>query len=308
MNIVIKGIKQLIHPRIFFSKFYGVLLETFAPLIGDELFLKLKWKRIMGYSLNLKDPRSYNEKLQWLKLYDRRPEYTTMVDKYAVKKYVADIIGAEYIIPTLAVYDSVEDIDYEALPSSFVLKCTNDSGGVVICRDKNSFDRADAEKILRKSLKNNFYWQTREWPYKNVKPRIIAEQYMEDSKNHDLKDYKLFCFDGEMKALFIASDRQNRNEETKFDFFDSNYKHLEILNGHPKAETCPAIPQTINIMKALANKLSKGIPHLRVDFYEINGKVYFGELTFFHWSGLVPFEPKDWDFTFGEWLRLPEKK
>ena len=230
-----------------------------------------------------------------------------MVDKIEAKKYVARIIGKEYIIPTLGVWDRYEDIDFRKLPNQFVLKCSHDSGGLVICRDKAKFDSNAAKRIINKSLKHNFFWYGREWPYKNVKPRILAEKYMEDESTSELKDYKFFCFNGVVKALFIASDRFVPNEETKFDFFDANFKHLPFTNGHPNANIVPKRPESFIEMKKLAEQLSQKIPHLRVDFYEVNGKIYFGELTFSHWSGLVPFNPEMWDNKFGSWIKLPEK-
>lgn len=274
---------------------------------SDKLFLKTMFRHFMGTELNLNNPKTFSEKLQWLKLYDRKPEYTRMVDKYEAKKYVAGIIGEEYIIPTLAVYNSTSEIDLEALPDKFVLKCTHDSGSVAICKDKKTFQKREAFAILEKGLSKNYFWQNREWPYKNVKPRIIAETYMEDIETQELRDYKFFCFDGKVKALFIAEDRQG-DEETKFDFFDADFHHLDIRNGHPNADTPPAKPHSFEKMKEMAEKLSQGIPHLRVDFYEANGKIYFGELTFSHWSGFTPFEPEEWDLKFGEWLHLPSKK
>ena len=274
---------------------------------SDKLFLKTMFRHFMGTELNLNNPKTFSEKLQWLKLYDRKPEYTRMVDKYEAKKYVAGIIGEEYIIPTLAVYNSTSEIDLEALPDKFVLKCTHDSGSVAICKDKKTFQKREAFAILEKGLSKNYFWQNREWPYKNVKPRIIAETYMEDIETQELRDYKFFCFDGKVKALFIAEDRQG-DEETKFDFFDADFHHLDIRNGHPNADTPPAKPHSFEKMKEMAEKLSQGIPHLRVDFYEANGKIYFGELTFSHWSGFTPFEPEKWDLKFGEWLHLPSKK
>ena len=274
---------------------------------SDKLFLKTMFRHFMGTELNLNNPKTFSEKLQWLKLYDRKPEYTRMVDKYEAKKYVAGIIGEEYIIPTLAVYNSTSEIDLEALPDKFVLKCTHDSGSVAICKDKKTFQKREAFAILEKGLSKNYFWQNREWPYKNVKPRIIAEPYMEDIETQELRDYKFFCFDGKVKALFIAEDRQG-DEETKFDFFDADFHHLDIRNGHPNADTPPAKPHSFEKMKEMAEKLSQGIPHLRVDFYEANGKIYFGELTFSHWSGFTPFEPEEWDLKFGEWLHLPSKK
>lgn len=275
---------------------------------SDEAYLKKAFRARFHRKLDLKDPKTYNEKLQWLKLYDRRPEYTPMVDKYEVKKYVADLIGEQYIIPTLGVWDSFHDIDFDALPDQFVLKCTHDSGGLVICRDKSALDKEKAKEKIERSLARNYYLHGREWPYKNVKPRIIAEQYMEDSETAELRDYKFFAFDGEVKALFIASERGSETEETKFDFFDAEFNHLPFLNGHPNAAVLPKKPQNFELMKQLASKLSRGIPQVRVDFYEANGRVYFGELTFSHWSGMMPFEPEEWDYTFGSWIKLPQKR
>lgn len=275
--------------------------------MGDKTYLKLQFRAQMGKWLDLENPQTFNEKLQWLKLYDRRPEYTMMVDKYAVKAYVAQQIGREYIIPTLGVWDRFEDIDFDTLPERFVLKCTHDSGGLVICRDKASLDLQMAREKLEKSLKRNFYFHGREWPYKNVKPRIIAETYMEDSHTGELRDYKFLCFDGEAKTLYVATERQTTGEETKFDFFDMDYRHLPFCNGHPNAHCLPEKPKCFDEMRRLAEKLSKGIPHVRVDFYEVDGKVYFGELTFFHMSGFAPFDPAEWDVTFGSWITLPEK-
>ncbi|MBQ2818876.1 MAG: glycosyl transferase [Clostridia bacterium] len=275
--------------------------------MSDEKFLKKVFKLRLGRKLDLENPQTFNEKLQWLKLYDRKPIYTTMVDKYKVKKYVADIIGEEYIIPTIGVWNNFDEIDFDALPNQFVLKCTHDSGGLIICRDKSKLDINAAREKINKALRRDYYLYSREWPYKAVKPRIIAENYMEDTKTAELRDYKFFCFDGEVKAMFIATDRASKIEETKFDFFDENYNHLPFTNGHPNADVLPEKPEKFELMKELASKLSKGIPYLRVDFYEVDGKIYFGELTFYHWSGFVPFEPTQWDYTLGEWITLPEK-
>ena len=276
--------------------------------IPDKAYLKLKYRANFDRKLDLQNPKTFNEKLQWLKLYDRNPAYTELVDKYAVKAYVANKIGEKYIIPTLGVWERVEDIDFDALPNQFVLKCTHDSGGLVICRDKGQLDRSAAREKIEKSLCHNYYWHGREWPYKNVKPRIIAEQYMEDSATKELRDYKFFCFNGEMRLMFIASERHNENTETRFDFFDRNFLHLDFRNGHPNADVLPAKPERFEEMCVLAEKLSADIPLLRVDFYEVNGKIYFGELTFSHWSGMMPFEPTEWDRTLGEWIKLPEEK
>lgn len=306
MSILKKIGNYIYNPQIL----KRVVLNHLGSFIKDDAtFIKLKWKvSDMQYLLNLENPKTFSEKLQWLKLHDRKPIYTTMVDKVEAKKYVASIIGEEYIIPTIAVWNSVDEIDWNVLPSQFVMKCSHDSGGIVICKDKSKLNKRKATEIMRKGLKRRYFWQNREWPYKDVIPRIIVEEYMEDKETNELRDYKFFCFDGVVKALFIASERQKKGEETKFDFFDENYNHLPIINGHPNAAVIPQKPIRFEDMKVLASKLSKGFPHLRVDFYEMNGKIYFGELTFSHWSGMVPFEPVEWDYKLGEWIILPTEK
>ncbi len=297
------NLKALIgNPAHLFSVLGAKGLLRWLP---DKQFLKIAYRLKMGTRLDLKNPQTFNEKLQWLKLYDRKPIYTQMVDKIEAKNIVADAIGEEYIIPTLGVWERFDDIDFDQLPDQFVLKCSHDSGGLVICRDKSKLDLQSAKNKIESSLSKNFYWTGREWPYKDVKPRILAEQYMEDETTHELRDYKFFTFDGVPKALFIATERGSK-EETKFDFFDMDFKHLPFTNGHPNAEVMPAKPETFEKMKELAAKLSQNIPQLRVDFYEVNGRTYFGELTFAHWSGLMPFKPEEWDKTFGDWIRLPE--
>lgn len=283
---------------------YSILRIPFLP---DTLRIRIMWNKWMDYPLNLKHPKTFNEKLQWMKLNDRNPLYTKLVDKYAVKEYVKDIIGAQYIIPTLAVWDSVEEMDISKLPNQFVLKTTHDSGGVCICKDKKNFDITAARSKLNKSLNFDYYKLASEWPYKNVPRRIIAEQYLEDDRYHELRDYKFFCFSGHVKALFIATERQSR-KEPYFSFFDRDYNYLGITQGHPQPPIPPEKPDNYELMIELAEKLSNGFPQVRVDFYEVNGKVYFGELTFFHHSGIVPFEPQKWDDIFGEWFVLPEKK
>lgn len=300
-----KTIKYLKNPR----KIVIWLNEhNFSWLFSDKFYLKCAYKERMNKKLNFKQPKTFNEKLQWLKLYDRKPAYTIMVDKYAVKKYVADKIGKEYIIPTLGVWDKFEDIDFNTLPNEFVLKCTHDSGGLVICNNKFQLDITKAKEKIGRSLRRSYFWHGREWPYKNMPKKIIAEQYMVDESGTELKDYKFFCFDGKVKMLFVAKDRMKAGEETKFDFFDENFNHLPFTNGHPNSQPPYYKPENFEKMKELAEKLSAGIPHLRVDFYNINGKIYFGELTFFHWSGMMPFEPEEWDYKLGEWIELPKIK
>ena len=271
--------------------------------IPDKMFLKMVYKKVFKKKLNLNNPTLFSEKIQWLKLYDRKNIYTTMVDKYEVKKYVAEHIGSKYVIPAIGIYEKFDDIDFEKLPEQFVLKCTHDSGGLVIVKDKKKFDKKKARKKINKCMRRNYYYSGREWPYKNVKPRIIVEKYMEDKKDNELRDYKFFCFNGEVKVMFIASNRQGKGD-TYFDFFDKDFRHLPFTNGHPNAPVIPRKPINYNEMIKLAEKLSSGIPQVRVDFYDVNGKVYFGEMTFSHWSGLMPFEPEIWDRKLGDMIDL----
>lgn len=286
------------NPKIFKL----VALQHISPLLSDRLYIQTKWKIKMPYQLRIDNPQTFNEKLQWLKLYDHNPLYTTLVDKLKVKQYVVERIGQEYVIPLLGVWNSVEEIDWENLPNQFVIKCSHDCGGMVICKDKSKLDVGQAKQTLKKCLKTNYYWKSREWPYKNVVPKIFAEAYMEDEFG-ELRDYKWFCFDGEPKAMFIAADRTKKTETT-FDFFDSDFNHLPFTNGHPNAIVPPQKPLGYDEMKRLAAELSKGIPQVRVDFYDINGRVFFGEFTFFHWGGMQPFVPEKWDYIFGSWIKL----
>lgn len=276
--------------------------------LSDEAYLKLVYRLIFGRKLDLKNPKTFNEKLQWLKLYNRKPEYTLMVDKYEVKGYIAEQIGEEYVIPTLGVWDNFDDIDFDSLPNQFVLKCTHDSGGLVICKDKSNLDVTKAREKINKALTRRFYYFGREWPYKNVKPRIIAEKYMVDKTVDELRDYKLFCFNGEPKVTLVCSGRFSEGG-LREDFFDEQWNHISIKRpGHPNENT--VIPKPINFeqMKMLAHQLFKSIPFLRVDFYEIDGKLYFGELTFYPASGFEEFEPNKWDYEMGEWIHLPERR
>ena len=276
--------------------------------MSDQKFLDLCFDYYLGKKINWKNPQTYNEKLQWLKIYDRQDSYTKMVDKYEAKEYVKNIIGEEYIIPTIGIYDKFENIDFEKLPKQFVMKCTHDSGGLVICKDKSKLNLKEAKRKINQCLKVNYFNCWKEWPYKNVKPRIIIEKYMTNDDSDGINDYKFFCFNGKVKLLFIATDRVNENEETKFDFYDENFNHLPIKNGHPNALVPPSKPLNFEKMKELAEILSKDIPHLRVDFYEINGKIYFGELTFSHWAGMVPFEPEEYDLILGNWIDISNIK
>lgn len=282
---------------------YAILKRASFLITNDELYIKLAYFARMHKPLSLRNPQTYNEKLQWLKLYNRKTEYTELVDKYEVKNYVAKIIGPEHIIPTIGVWDKADDIDFKSLPQQFVLKTTHDSGGLYICKDKKQINVDEIRSKMTKALKRNYFRLHREYPYKNVKRRIIAEPFMIDDSGKGLKDYKFFCFNGEPKVMFIATDRPT---DTRFDFFDMDFNHLPIKQGHPQATKPITRPKGFEEMKKMATILSKGIPHVRVDFYDINGKVYFGEMTFFHYSGLVPFVPEKWDLIIGNWLQLPQ--
>jgi hypothetical protein len=261
----------------------------------------------MNKKLNLKSPKSFNEKLQWLKIHDRHPIYMDMVDKYTAKEFVAKRIGKEHIIETYGVWNRFEDIDFDSLPNQFVLKCTHDSAGYVICKNKDEFDFNYARKKITKCLKRNFYYVGREWPYKGLKPRVIAEKYMEDHTLHELRDYKIFTFNGVPRIMHLVSNRQNAAEETYGDFFDMDYKHIDLTMGHPNAPCCPEKPQNFEKMKEFTAILAEGTIHLRVDFYEVDGQLYFGELTFYQDSGISPIEPKEWDGILGEWIDIPKQ-
>lgn len=272
--------------------------------LSDEDYLKKMFYRVMHKRLDLNNPETFNEKLQWLKLFDRDSRYTKMVDKYEVKQYISEKIGSEYIIPTLGVWDKFDDIDFDLLPDKFVLKCTHDSGGLVICSDKNRFDKKKARKKINRSLRTNYYSQKREWPYKNVIPRIIAEQYMVDESGKELKDYKLLCFSGKVEYSFVCSERFKK-EGLKVTFFDKEWKKMPFTRSYPASKKLITKPVNYKKMVELAETLSHDILFVRVDFYEIRGKIYFGELTFYPGSGLEAFQPEEWDYKLGSLINLP---
>ncbi|MCH5320251.1 MAG: glycosyl transferase [Eubacterium sp.] len=291
--------------KFFRRVFMFFARRNFFDWMPDELYVRLCYKCHMGKKLNLKNPQTFNEKLQWLKLYDRKPEYTRLVDKYAVREHIKEKIGEEYLIPLIGVWDRVEDIDFDKLPNQFVLKCTHDSGGLVICNDKSTLDIEEAKKTLQHFYKREYYYIQREWPYKNVPHRIIAEKYMVDESGTQLKDYKFFCFDGEPKAVQIVTDR---TVSKRSDFFDINFNRLPFARGSNNSGKEIKKPQGYDEMVRLAKVLSQGFAHIRVDFYDVNGKVYFGELTFFSNSGFSKFHPDKYDKIFGDWIKLPTDK
>ena len=282
------------------------LLKKATNFLPDGLFIRLEYFRNLGYFPNLKHPKTFNEKLQWLKLYDRKPEYTRMVDKYEAKYYVADRIGEEYIIPTLGVWDSFDQIDFDSLPNQFVLKCTHDSGGLVICRDKAKLNMESARRKITNSLKRNYFWQSREWAYKDVKPRIIAEQYLEDAENKQLLDYKFYCFNGKPEFLYLSKGLED-HATASISFFDFDFQEMSFHRSDFKQfSESPKKPEKFEKMVQLAAELSRGMPFLRVDLYQVNGKIYFSELTFVPCAGMMPFEPASADKEIGKLLKLPE--
>jgi len=276
-------------------------LELLSPALGDRVYMVLKYRLMIGKWPDLKCPQTFNEKIQAAKLYDRNPLYTKLVDKAAVKDWVASRVGAGYVIPTLGAWESFDAIDFDALPGSFVLKCTHDSGSVVVVRDKAGFDRAAASARLSAALRRDYSRSNREWPYRGVPRRIIAEPYLKDLEGCT-DDYKFFCADGKVRFLFVATGRGGGDAATRFDFFDPLWNHLPLTNGHPNADIVPARPDNFEEMKALASRLSEGLPFVRVDLYNIDGRILFGEFTFSHWGGFKPFDPPEWDLKLGQMI------
>jgi len=300
-----KILKIIEHPSLilyYFDKF-GI------KRISDKKFLEYKYFFVLNKKLDLENPQTFNEKLQWLKLYDRNPEYTKMVDKCEAKKYVANVIGEEYIIPTLGIYNSFEEIDFQKLPNQFVMKCTHDCGSIIICKDKSKFNMEKAKNKINKALKYNYYYAGREWPYKNIKPRIIIESFMDDGVNSQLVDYKLQCFWGKVDNILVCVDR-DKETGVKYHYFDTNWKYLKYCPypGINEKNINISKPKQLDKMIKIAERLSAGIPEVRIDLYIIHGKIYFGEYTFFTNGGFDTTITSDADIILGEKLKLPIKR
>jgi hypothetical protein len=282
------------------------ILYCMCKLIPEETHIKLKYRLDIGKSLNLKQPKTFNEKLQWLKLHDRKPEYIKFVDKFLVREYIKEKIGDEYLIPIYGVYNNVNEINWDLLPDKFVVKCTHGSGSNIICHDKKKLNIEETEKQITKWMKTNWYWFGREWPYKNSKPKIICEKYMVDESGTELKDYKIFCFNGEPKLIQVDFDRFNGHKKN---VYDSNWDYVPVAFNHP---TYPDIkieqPQKLDEMLKLAAILAKEKPFVRIDFYSINSEIYFGEITFYPASGYGKFQPESYDELLGSWIKLPQSK
>lgn len=269
----------------------------------DRDFVKYAFYRINdGLELNLESPTTFNDYLNWSKIHDHNPQYTTMADKYKVKQFVSERIGRDYVVPLIndaygGVYKSFDQIDFDKLPDQFVLKTNHDCGGVVICTDKSKFDIEKTRKEFEKRLRTNYFWGGREWVYREIRPLIICEEYVENISDNN---YKFFCFGGEVKAVYVAPYR-----EKTVDYFDADYNHLDISTRlHQCAAFPPAKPDCYEEMKRIAEKLSEDVSHVRVDLYETCGKIYFGELTFYHEAGFVPFIPDKWNKVFGDWMAI----
>ena len=271
----------------------------------DELYLKIKYYLCFGKKLNLDNPKSFNEKIQWLKLHDRNPRYPSLVDKAEVKKIIADKIGTKHIIKTYGVWNSFSEIDFSSLPNQFVIKCTHDSSSVIICSDKRVFNYDESNRILTTGLSCDFYKLGREWVYKDIKPRIIAEELITDSDNsYELRDYKFFCFNGQVKCFKVDFDRFSNHHANYYDI-DGNILPFEEVVCPSDPQKIIKLPLNLSEMIKMAEVLSEGIPFVRVDLYNAKGHIYFGEMTFYPASGFGLFNPEKWDSKLGEWIVLP---
>ncbi len=299
-----KMLWYLIHPKALIRRNKIAALQKKSKQYSDEEYIKRMFKLRLGYELNLDNPRTFNEKLQWLKLYNRKKEYILMSDKYLVRDYIAHTIGEEYLVPLIGVYDYPEQIDFDTLPDQFVLKCNHNSGtGMYICEDKSKIDVKKVRDNLKKGLDEDYFLKGREWPYKDIKRKIVCEKYLGKGDGTGLRDYKFYCFNGEPKFFLVSS---NRLFDVRFDFFDIQGNPLPFSQGAKRGFVSLG-DANIDKMSKIARKLSTGIPHVRIDLYQVDKKIYFGEMTFFDSSGFDGFDPKEWDYIFGDYLILPPK-
>lgn len=287
--------------------FYWLLNYVFIVLrpmriIPIKLQLKTEYRCVTGKKLNLMSPKGFNEKLSWRKLYDHNPLYSKMVDKYEAKKIAAKLIGDKYIVPCYGVWNSFDEIDFNKLPNQFILKATHDSSGIVICNDKGTFNKNNAKEIIDKSLRTDYYLQGFEWPYKNVTRRVLADKLLIDGNRKELQDYKWWCFNGEPKVMYITN--KGALQQCEENFYDMEFKPLDIEHGFPRTVPEYEKPQQFEKMKELAGILSQGIPFVRIDFFVVEDKIFFGEFTFFDHAGLRPFEDNGWDEKLGSWILL----
>lgn len=313
MGKIVSALKNITNnPKalIYYLSHYG-----FMNLLSDKACLKLLWRMETGKRLNLENPKGFNEKLQWLKLYDRRPEYTTFVDKVLVREYVRNCIGEKYLVPLIGIYDNPDQIDFSLLPDQFVIKCNHNSGaGMCVCTDKTRLNIQDVKERLKKELQKNFYYEKREWPYKDVIPKLLCEQFLVDrnplNTSGTLIDYKFHCFNGEPKFLYVGTDdiSDGTKGELKLSFFDLDWKTPPFYRlDHEPIAVDVEKPEGFGEMIEVARKLSKGIPFVRVDLYWINNQVLFSEMTFYPGGGFGFFTPEEWELKLGEWITLPPK-
>lgn len=287
-------------------RFWVMARKGLLDKVPDDVYLSRMFEYKLNKKLNLDHPVSFNEKIQWLKINDRKSEYAIMVDKYRAKKYVGDIIGYEHIVPNYGVWNNFDEIDFSKLPKRFVLKTTHDSGGIVIVRNKDKFDKKKAKKKLNSSLKYKFYKTYREWAYSNVEPRIIAEKYLEQEDGSGLVDYKFFCFNGEPKMLYVSEGLEN-HDTAKISFFDLEGKRLPFYRSdYAQFNNDIQLPSTFDKMTEIATTLAKEtkLPFVRIDLYDVNDTIYFSEITLYPNAGFIPFEPEEWDERLGELLKI----
>ena len=289
------------YKKIFKDREFRLKLINCLGFLPTKPYLEMVYKIKTGKKLNLKNPIGFNEKLNWLKINDIHPEYTDCVDKVKVRDIIKEKLGEDICFPLLGAWEKYEDINFDSLPECFVLKCNHDSGSVKIVKDKSVIDHKEFAKFFKSRLKMNPYTIGREYPYKNVKPMIIAEKYMVPEGASDIEDYKFFCFNGKPEIMFIATDR---SVDVKFDFFDMDFNHLDIVNIHPQSGKEITKPAMFDQMKEIAAKLSQGMKFVRIDLYEIEGKIYFGEYTFFHGGGFWLFTPDEWEKKLGDWIEI----
>lgn len=291
--------------KLFGRNLRGNMMYALS-FLPDKLYLQLFYFATTKRFINFKNPKGFNEKMQWLKLHDKRAEYTNLVDKLAVREHIKEVLGEEYLFPLLGVWETFDDIDFAALPERFVLKCNHDSGSSKIIKSKSSLSKEDIIQLrafYNKRLKRDFFYAGREYTYKNIKPCIIAEQFMVDDSapEKSIEDYKFHCFGGETKAVLIVTDR---SEDCRFDYFDKDFNHLDIYKSHPNSDKVITKPEKFDEMIEIANKLSKGKRFVRIDLYQINGKIYFGEYTFFAGGGFSLFKPEEWERKLGDWIKI----
>ncbi len=299
-NFIHKATKAICNPSYTLYK----IVRGLSSLFSDSIYIKLTYFLQNGACLNLKTPKTFNEKLNWLKIHDHNPLYTLLADKYEVKDYVAQKIGKEFVVPSIGVWNKFEDIDFDSLPDEFVLKATHNSGGITICHDKKLLDLNKLNYDFNTILNTNWYYTSHEWVYRDIPPRIIADTLLKTKTSSEIKDYKFWCFNGKPRIMYITNKGENISEN----FYDMNFMPLDINHGFPRSVPEYERPAEFDLMKQLAEKLAQDIPFVRIDFFDIDGQVYFGEYTFYDWGGMRAFATKDMDIMLGNWIDISSVK